>query len=538
MNHCIFYQYSYFLISGSLGLGACATNKLKEGAIDKLPPSLPNIILIMADDLGYSDIGCYGSEIQTPNIDRLASEGVRFTQFYNASVCCPTRASLMSGLYPHQAGVGNMDADWGYESYQGRIKHSVNTLAETLSGAGYSTIMAGKWHLGTREGDNPWERGFDDFYGIPKGGGVYFWPPQLDRDIVLYDNTNGLGPVITQPDSTTFYSTDVFTDYLVGKITSHKNKDAPFFIYAAYIAPHWPQQAKEEDIQKYIGKYKEGWHVLRKARYQRQINLGIIDTSFMISPDDGVDWNNLSQNQIDKFDRQMAVYAAQIDNLDQNIGKILTSLDQNNLAENTMVIFLSDNGAQKNGEEGFERNPGTVFGSKESLSGYARGWGNLSNTPFRKYKLEQYNGGTSTPFIVRWPSLLKNKNEVSRQVAHVIDIYPTCTASAGISLNDFTVNKLQKLEGINLIPHFKNTQFEIDRELFWEHNGNWAIRKGDWKLVTTYNEEPELFNLADDPAEQKDLSSEFIQKFNELKLDYINWAGKTGVLPWPVERLN
>lgn len=497
--------------------------------------SKPNIILILADDMGYSDLGCYGSEIHTPNIDRLANEGIKFLQFYNASVCCPTRASLMSGLYPHEAGVGYMDADLGYESYQGRIKKNVYTLAEILSQNGYSTIMAGKWHLGTRKGDNPWERGFDNFYGIPKGGGVYFWPPLLDRQVVLFDKSNNPAPVTTQPDSASFYSTDAFTGYITGIIDNQKNSNKPFFIYAAYIAPHWPQQAREKDIQKYLGKYSEGWHSLRQKRFKRQQELGIAGANMVLSPGDGLNWDNLTKEQIEKFDRQMAVYAAQVDVLDQNVGKILDALENNNLNENTLVIFLSDNGAQQNDHEGFERSKNAVFGTKQSLGGYAKGWGNLSNTPFRRYKLEQYNGGNATPFIVRWPAVITHTNAISHQVAHVIDIFPTCLAAAGINVENLKPENFQKLQGINLIPHGKNTRYEVKRTLYWEHMGNWAVRQGNWKLVASFQEDAELFNLKEDPAEQVNLIAKNKIKAKKMREDYRKWSEKTGVLPWPVK---
>jgi arylsulfatase A-like enzyme len=497
----------------SLVLAACTSSKTGDSNADSVSnASQPNIIIMMADDLGYSDIGCFGSEISTPNLDRLASEGIKFTRFYNASVCCPSRASLMTGLYSHQAGVGLMDSDLGYESYQGRIKHSVSTLAEALSDGGYSTIMSGKWHLGTRAGDNPWERGFHNFYGIPKGGGVYFWPPKLDRPVVVFDREDGQGPVTTEPDSSTFYSTDAFTDYAVRQLAKAKNDGKPFFMYIPYIAPHFPQQASEADIRRYLEMYEKGWHTLRNERYARQLSLGIIDDKHPLPPGEELQWQSLSADERKKFARQMAVYAAQVDVLDQNVGKILDALSEHQLADNTMVIFLSDNGAQQNSEEGFEQNPEAVFGSRESFGGYARSWANLSNTPFRRFKHEQHNGGNATPLIVRWPGVLA-ENETSEQAGHIIDIFPTCLAAAGINRPDDEL----PLPGINLIPYFKNTTLGGDRELFWEHRGNRAVRVGDWKLVASFGNDWELYNLKDDVTELKDLSADFLKRFVRLK---------------------
>lgn len=497
----------------------------------------PNIILIMADDMGYSDPGCFGGEIATPNLDRMAQEGIRLTSFYNASVCCPSRASLMTGLYPHQAGVGNMDSDWGYESYQGRIKHSVATIAEVLSAAGYATIMSGKWHLGTRKGDNPWERGFADFYGIPQGGGVYFWPPHLDRQVVVYDRDSEEGPVVVAPDSATFYSTDAFTDFAVDQIHERAAADTPFFMYLPYIAPHFPQQAPEKDTQRYLDVYAQGWEIIRQERFARQRQLGIVDAAATLPVYEGLDWDTLPEKEKKAFARQMAVYAAQVDILDRNIGRILQALEQHELDKNTLVVFLSDNGAQQNDEAGFERNPQAIFGSKESFGGYARNWANVCNTPFRKFKHEQHNGGNAAPFIARWPAVI-DPNRISRQVGHIMDIFPTCLAAAGVKISDLSLPvKVQELEGRNLLPHLDDTSRHDDRELYWEHKGNRAVRQGDWKLVATVKKDWELYNLAEDPTEMNDLSQKYPAKGAELEKKYHAWAERSGVLPWPVKNL-
>ena len=490
----------------------------------------------MADDMGFSDLGCFGGEIFTPNLDRMAGEGIRFTNFFNASVCCPSRASLMTGLYPHQAGVGHMDADWGYDSYQGRIKHSVTTIAEVLSAAGYTTCMSGKWHLGTREGDNPWERGFEKFFGIPKGGGVYFWPPHLDREIVMFDRAQSSEPVVVQPDSATFYSTDAFTDFAVDQIDQLAGDERPFFLYLPYIAPHFPQQAPEPVVEKYLDVYAQGWDVIRQKRYARQQELGIIDRTVGLSPYEGLEWKKLSEDNQVSYARQMAVYAAQVDILDRNVGRILETLERNHIAENTLVVFLSDNGAQQNAPEGFERNAGAVFGSKESFGGYARNWANVSNTPFRFFKHDQHFGGIATPFIARWPAVI-DANRISRQVAHIMDIFPTCLSAAGIepANHSFSI-KFQNLEGNYLMPHIRDTSFHTERELYWEHKGNRAVRDGNWKLVSRHNTPWELYNVAEDPTELRDLAASYPDKARILERKYVAWAERAGVLSWPVNR--
>lgn len=529
-----FRRYGIFLI---VSIGSACTSPKTGGEVDAVSqePDRPNIILVMADDMGYSDPGCFGGEIETPNLDRLAQEGVRLTRFYNASVCCPSRASLMTGLYPHQAGVGLMDTDFGYESYQGRIKHSVATVAEVLSAAGYATIMSGKWHLGTRKGDNPWERGFADFYGIPKGGGVYFWPPHLDRDIVVYSRDNEEGPVVVQPDSATFYSTDAFTDFAVTKIREQAASRAPFFMYLPYIAPHFPQQAPEDVTEKYLDRYAEGWGAIRQQRFERQRELGIVEPDARLSPYEGLEWDDVSEDERVAFARQMAVYAAQVDILDRNIGRILAALEEHQFDENTLVIFLSDNGAQRNDETGFERNPQAVFGSKESFGGYARNWANVCNTPFRKFKHDQYNGGNAAPFIARWPAAI-GQNRINDQVGHIMDIFPTCLAVAGVNVSEMSLPMdLQTLEGRNLLPYLRDSANSDDRELYWEHRGNRAVRDGDWKLVAGFREEWSLYNLSDDPTELNDLSAQHPDKVIALREKYGAWADRTGVLPWPVE---
>ncbi|MDD7983562.1 arylsulfatase [Lentisphaera marina] len=469
----------------------------------------PNIVIILLDDMGYSDIGCFGGEIETPNIDQLAATGVRFNQFYNTGRCCPSRASLMTGMYSHQVGLPGMIP-------QNNFSNDCTTIAEALSSNGYRCIMSGKWHLGTRKGDNPWERGFDRFYGIPKGGGVYFWPSTLDRDIIRYDKEHG--PIVTKP-KTGFYSTDDFTHYAIAQIEEAKEDNVPFFLYLPYVAPHFPQQAKEQDIQKYLGRYKAGWEKLREERYQRQIEMGIISAQHELSPFDGAPWDSLSSKQQTAMDRQMAVYAAQMDNLDQNVGKILNCLSKQQLEDNTLVLFLSDNGGQLNANLGFEKNKKAIFGSAQSFGGYAKGWANMSNTPFRKFKITEHEGGNTSPLIARWPARIKNTKAICPQVSHIIDIMPTCLEIAGV--------KEDKLEGKSILPYLINPEKEPEsRQLFWEHFGNRAVRIGDWKMVALKKKAWELYNMNDDRTELRNLIETHPERAKELLKAYKSWEAR------------
>ena len=498
--------------------------------------SRPNIVLILADDLGYSDLGCYGGEVETPHLDQLAAEGVRFTHFFNTARCCPSRASLLTGLYSHQVGVGFMDADWHIPSYQGHLRRDCATLPEAMRARGYRTIMSGKWHLGTAAPDLPWARGFDHVYGIPQGGGVYFWPPQLDRDVVRFDRDSASDPIKTSPDEK-FYSTDAFTDHAVEQIRAASEKRQPFFLYVPYVAPHFPQQAWEKDVRKYLGRYRQGWQRLREARAKRQKALGIIDTGTKLSPGDGLDWETLNEEQVTQLDRQMSVYAAQVNNMDQNIGRILGALRETGAEKNTLVIFLSDNGAQRNGPMGNERNKGAVFGTRDSFGQYAQGWANLCNTPFRRYKEEEYQGGNAAPLIVRWPGRIPVTGAILHQASHIIDLVPTILDAVELDRTSMAAGgHTQRLEGISLIPFFEGGS-EVSRTLFWEHMGNRAVRQGDWKLVAAQEGAWELYDLKADPTELSDLSRQYPDKVKTLTGLYFAWAQRCGVLTLPeIER--
>ena len=509
----------------------------------------PNIILILADDMGYSDIGCFGSEIKTPNIDRLAAGGLMMTGMYNAARCCPSRASLMTGLYPHQTGVGDMLQNDGLPGYQTRLNNQCVTLAEVLSSAGYHCFISGKWHLGNEPEGWPMKRGFHRQYPSNGTTGHYFGIVR-GRDLVIEDTlreTPGewikAGEIeyklLKNDDGSQWY----FTDAVTGRAIKYMNElqktdpEKPFFLYLPFTAPHWPLHAFEEDIQKYQGKYMGGWDSLRVERYERMIQLGIISPEWKLSErnQNAKDWNALNDSTKRYYDRLMAVYAAMIDRMDQNIGKLLTELEKNGKMDNTLILFLSDNGGCH--ESPHRGKPGALPGTPDSYDGYEYSWANASNTPFSWFKHWTHEGGNSTPFIAWYPKMIKSGRK-DAQVAHIIDIMPTLTGIAGAEYpKTFKGNDILPTEGISLIPLFRDPSYRLNHEaLFWEHEGNRAVRKGDWKLVSRYDyqnrtELPwELYNLKTDRSETTNLFDKNAEKAAELELLYKKWADRVKVL--------
>jgi arylsulfatase A-like enzyme len=477
-------------------------------------PERPNIILIMADDMGYSDIGCYGGVINTPVLDGLAENGLRFTQFYNTARCCPTRASLLTGLYQHQAGVGHMMVDKGIDAYRGNLSKKAVTIAEVLKQSGYSTYMSGKWHVTplkpSKENpskDNwPLQRGFDKFFGTIHGAGSFYDPNSLTRD------NNFIVP------DKDFYYTDAITDNAVNYIEEHDTED-PFFMYISYTAAHWPMQAKPQDIEKYKGKFDEGWDALREQKYKKMVEMKLIQPEWALTRKDGIpDWEEVELKQW--YSSLMEVYAGMVDCMDQGIGRVMNSLEKKGIKENTLVFFLQDNGGCAE-EFGFKANiqphhkdvkadeihpmqagefqtdmvprytrdgrpvfvgKGLKPGGDDTYLGYGKPWANASNTPFRMYKHWVHEGGISTPLIVHWPAGIKAKNEYRNQPGHLIDIMATCIdVGDGIYPDHFNNNTIIPFEGKSLAPAFENRDLE-NRAIFWEHEGNKAVRLGKYKL--------------------------------------------------------
>ncbi len=503
----------------------------------------PNIILIMSDDMGYSDISPYGGEIDTPNLLYLAQNGIKFTQFYNAARCCPTRATLLTGNYPHEAGIGHMtnppkDANghnYGVPEYQGKLSSNVVTIAEVLKKVGYSTLMSGKWHLSFFDKNQwPLQRGFDKFYGFISGAGNYFRP---EKPRFIFENNDKV-----EIDNEDFYTTDAFTDKAIEYIDEAKliNPDNPFFLYLSYNAPHWPLQAPKENIDKYRGKYLNGWENLRVERFNRMIEMGLADPSWELSHDDIVPWDSLSIQKRQEMDLRMAIYAGMIDRMDQNIGRLIEDLKRKERYDNTIIMFLNDNGA-------CAENDMLGTGPKEQLEtkigyllSYGKAWANASNTPYRSYKHWVHEGGIGTPFIVHWPRGISTnlKGSTINQYGFLPDIMATCLDLAHTTQPEkFNGNKIKKHSGKSLMPIFLGSTKEIhDEPIFWEHEGNKAVRLGEYKLVMDWEKDVydnwELYNITKDRTEQNNLINELPDIANDMITMYSDWADKIRVLPW------
>jgi arylsulfatase A-like enzyme len=509
----------------------------------------PNIIVIMVDDMGFSDIGSYGSEIQTPNIDALAAGGVRFSQFYNAGRCCPTRATLMTGLHPHQVGIGHMTVPPNRTgkkdatpAYQGYLNRECVTLAEALVPAGYSALMAGKWHLGYNARDCwPMQRGFEKYFGTISGATRFFFPED-PRGMTLGNDQ------IENPKSTTdrmFYTTDAFTDHAIRFIGEQgvETPDKPFFLYLAYTAPHWPLQAHEVDIDKYRGKYMMGWDKLRKQRLAKQKKLGLIGKHVKLSPRDKAApaWDSLDHAKQEAMALKMAIYAAMVDRVDQNIGNLVESLKASGRYENTLIMFLSDNGGcQEGGVLGRGEFDDILLRNLESANSYGLAWANASNTPFRLYKHFNHEGGISTPFIMHWPKGIRPQKQWYREPAQLIDLMPTILDVAKATYpTKYNGHVIPSLDGVSLLPAGRGEGLGRSGPFFIEHENNAAVRDGDWKLVGQgvspasglKTEKWELFNIAKDRSELNNLATKMPKKAKAMSEQWQAWAKRAGVYP-------
>lgn len=497
----------------------------------------PNIIVILADDMGYSDISCFGSEISTPNLDRLAKNGVRFTQFYNASRSCPTRASLLTGLYQHQAGVGDMVDNKGIPAYQGFLNTQCVTLGEAMKVNGYNTYMSGKWHVGNKPQTLPRKRGFDHYFGLIDGASSYF-------QLIPYRN-NQQAPKMMLDDEpyfpeSGFYMTNAITDYALTFLEEETPKKEPFFMYLAYTAPHWPLHALPNDIEKYRGTYMKGWDESRKERFEKMHKLGIIDASVKLTPrDEKVPaWETLSMEDKKMWDLRMAVYAAMIHRLDQNIGRVIEKLEEMGELDNTVIVFLSDNGGCHEGiknQGNYIRTTGET-GNIDSFDAYEFPWANVSNTPFRMHKHWVHEGGISAPFIFHYPARVKG-GKIVKEAGHIIDIMPTLLDFAnGRYPSTYNGNKITGMEGISLLPAIEGKPVKRKNPLIWEHEGNRALRLGNWKLVSQYDYSKkqfmkwELYNMKSDRAELDDLADKESAIAGHLMSLYEQHAARIGVV--------
>ena len=503
---------------------------------------------MMADDMGFSDLGCYGSEIRTPHLDSLARAGLRFTQFYNCARCCPTRASLNTGLYPHQAAVGHMVDDRKFPAYRGDLSSNAVTIAEVMRAGGYHTWMSGKWHVTpVNESKHNWprQRGFDKFYGTIHGAGSFYDPATLSRDNDYI-----------QPDRKDFYYTDAIGENACRYIEEAASSSAPggakpFFGYVAFTSPHWPMHALEEDIDRYKTRYKDGWDALREERHRRQVQMGLVNKRWPLTTRDAdvPAWKDAPNKEWEM--RRMAVYAAMIDRMDQNVGRIVASLNKTGQLDNTLILMLADNGgcAEILTEKSVGRhipdktrdgrpvrrgnNPTIMPGRDDDYQSYGLAWANASNTPFRRYKHWVHEGGISSPLIAHWPSVIKKRGGLTSQPGHLIDLMATAADVGGAAYQaTFNGNPITPLEGKSLRPIFEGKQRQGHGEIYWEHEGNRAVRQGKWKLVSQHPGEWELYDLEADRTELTNLAARQPAKTNELAAKWDTWSKKVGVVEW------
>ncbi|QDV73966.1 arylsulfatase [Botrimarina mediterranea] len=524
-------------------LGAC----LLAPGVAMAAEARPNILVVMIDDMGYSDPGCFGGEVKTPNLDALAADGVRLRQFYNCARCCQTRASMLTGAYPHRVNM---------KEFGRTMDMTVPTVAENLRDSGYATAMVGKWHLSelprtrnenrrilwmnheidlpipfVEEGSYPTDRGFERFYGIVWGVVDHFDPFSL---------VEGKTPVAEVPDD--FYFSDAITDRAVADLDEFAGGEKPFFLYVAYTAPHWPLHARPEDIAKYKNRYQAGWEALRKERFDRQQAIGLIEeeTPRGAISGRGGDWDNLSEADREFEADKMAVHAAMVDRVDQGIGKIVEQLRKNGQLDNTVLVFLSDNGASPEIPQaaGYDRNGGTrdgrtalrdgalrkpenrdKLGTDESYTGIGASWASATNTPLRFWKAESYDGGCRTPVVIHWPTGLGDRDGAwVDTVGHVIDLAPTFYELAQAQPQSGTLQ-----DGVSLAATFRGEEQSIDRTLYFDHGAGRGVRQGDWKASKRGQGDWELFNLAVDPGETNNLAREKPEVLEGLIAQWAEW---------------
>ena len=548
---------------------------MSDRPFDKAPASAaaaagrqgsPNVIVILNDDMGFSDLGCYGGEVRTPNLDGLAAGGLRFTQFYNTPRCSPSRASLLTGLHPHQCGIGILVEDLRPEGYAGNLNKQCVTMAEVLRPAGYATYMSGKWHVA---GDYlnvndtwPCQRGFEKFYGTIIGAGSYWDPNTLTRQ-----NEN----IEHEARAKDFFYTDAISDHAAAFVRDHAQTrgNDPFFIYVAYTAPHWPLHAHEEDIARYEGRFAEGWDALREQRRQRMVEMGLIQPQWELTDRDprAGAWEDAEHPDWEQ--RRMEVYAAQIDRMDQGIGRIVAALEETGQIDNTLILFVADNGACEEclgpncgkGMAGahigrletrdgrpvqYGNDPAITPGPEDTYASYGIGWANLSDTPFRKYKHWTHEGGIATPFIAHWPAGFAARGQLRHRGGQLTDIMATVlevtgaeypapsygppTANGPYDGATLGGNDILPCEGTSLVPLFGGDPNDRG-PMFWEHEGNGAMRDGKWKLVRDYPGDWELYDLEADRTEMHNLAAEHPGRLADMSAAWQAWADRCGVVP-------
>ena len=503
--------------------------------------------------MGFADLGFMGSEIHTPTLDMLAANGLVMSAMYNCARCCPTRASLLTGLYPHSAGIGHMGTNLGTPEYQGFLRDDATTIAELLQSSGYRTCMSGKWHVGgdlmASESDTwrpgepefptPRQRGFDRFYGTLDGATSFFSPHYVMRDDERIE-----------VDPTGYYYTDAITDEAIGMVTEATELDQPFFLYLAHTAPHWPLHAPEEDIATYESTYLDGWDATRTARHEQILANGVLEHPWELSARDeqAPPWPTVAQPRWEAS--KMATYAAMVDHMDQSLGRLITALRDLGELDNTLILFLSDNGgcAEFMAEDGWAQSmpnvtndgremqmgniPGIRPGGALTYQSYDLPWANVSNAPFRLFKHWVHEGGISTPLIAHWPDGLAATG-ISHAASHVVDVLPTILDAAGVPYpSEINGRAVQPLEGESLLPLFAGSDWQRDTPIFWEHEGNSAVRLGDFKLVRQFDRPWELYNMRTDRTELHDLAGSDVSREEMLAGEYESWAKRIGVIDW------
>ncbi|MDA1068853.1 MAG: arylsulfatase [Verrucomicrobia bacterium] len=505
--------------------------------------SPPNILLIVADDLGYSDLGCYGGEINTPNLDQLAADGVRLTQFYNTGRCCPSRASILTGQYPHAVDLGHMTIDLNRPGYRGRVSGDAQTIAQVLKPAGYRSFIAGKWHLGT---DDPTKHGFEEFYGTLTSSKQFF-----DQDHLIRKPE---GRKARRYEEGEFYATDAITDHALDFLNlARETPGRPWFLYLAHSAPHFPLQAPKAEIEKYADRYLDGWDQLRAERLERMKALGIVDASTGLTPrspywnygetETGVNpaWDDIKDpDRRADLARRMAIFAAMVDRMDQQIGRVVDDLKANGEFENTLIIFLSDNGACAEWDwRGFDTqssnnnilhkgNDLNQMGGPETFHSVGSGWANLSNTPWRMYKHYNHEGGINSPGIIHWSGYLgAQAGQLYHRPAHIIDLMPTIVTASGVGYNGNL-----PLPGTDLVAQVLGEEEEL-RTLYFEHESNRAVREGNWKLVAHKYKSWELYDMTSVRTEEIDVSKKYHDVVTRLSAKWDDWAEENNVTLLP-----
>jgi arylsulfatase A-like enzyme len=507
----------------------------------------PNILLIVADDLGYSDLGCYGGEIETPVLDALAANGLRFSQFYSTARCCPSRASILTGQYPHKVGVGHMVTDMGHPGYRGRLSENAVTLAEVVKSAGYRTFMSGKWHVGTND---PTRHGFEQYFGTLISAAT-FWDSGKYLRLPQGSETRHYAP-------DAFYGTDALTDYAQDFLKDARTTpDRPWFLYLAYNAPHFPLHARPEDIARYRNRYAAGWDLLRQERLARMKRLRLVSKGTRLSPRskftnfgetvsaENPPWDSLPQERRADLAMRMAIYAAMVDRMDQNIGRVTADLRANGELDNTLLIFLSDNGACAEWDPfGFDvsSSPDNILhqgddlarmGSRGTYHSVGSAWANASNTPWRMYKHYSHEGGISTPCIVHWPAGFRRRNAIESSPAHLIDLMPTIVAASGARYPErIDARRIPPMAGSSLLPALRGKPMP-ERALYFEHEGTRAVREGRYKLTALRGGPWKLYDMERDRTELEDLAGVQPLRVESLARKWHEWAADNQVTPLP-----